>query len=105
MEKICDVFKYSDKIPLFATSTKTFIKNQFKKELGDSLEPELKPLKEVISAQMVRRLAKNGITMSILENTYRHGKKKSIQVLLAEDDGEGKVKITKKPEVAENLSK
>lgn len=67
------------------------------------MEAELLPLKEVISSQMVKRLAENGLSMSTLKNTYKLGKYKSIKVLLAEDDGEGRVKITKQEKIIKNV--
>lgn len=104
LEKLCDTLKYSHQIPSLATSLKSFIKAQFKNEVGDSLEPELQPLKDIISSRIVRKIAENGLSMTILKNAYMHGKKKSIEVLLAENDGDGRVKVTKKKDIIEKLT-
>ena len=103
LEELCISLKCDNKLISSCISMSEFLQKQNRLEIKAALEPELQPLRSVLSKLMITRLAENGISMNVLQENYRIGQGESIHVLLAEDDGRGKPKITASKKVINKL--
>ena len=75
-------------------ATEKFIKKEKRLKNKPLIGKNLSPLLTVISKSMITKLAMNGITRGILVNQYKIGQANSIHVLLGQDGGDGKPRVT-----------
>ena len=107
LEIIVNTLKYADKFITLCIATDKFIGKKLDKGKSEkkksTIDKELEPLITVLSKGMVTKLTENGITMSILEEQYNIGQGNSIHVLLAQDAGNGKPRVTNSKSIAKKL--
>ncbi|XP_077277842.1 uncharacterized protein LOC143906004 [Temnothorax americanus] len=81
-------------IKVAAKTTENIVKEQEKMVVEQTNKAALQSLKPGVSAGMIAKMAKAGLSLDVLQKTYSDGNEHAVKMLLAEDIG-GRPRVTK----------